>query len=59
MQVALPGFEAKEVEVNATPSEVFVQASAKKEKSSNEGGVVWTEFGSSDIYRRFEVPNEH
>jgi HSP20 family molecular chaperone IbpA len=57
MQVALPGFEAKEVEVTATPSEVFVQASAKKEKSSNKDDVVWREFGSTDIYRRFEVPN--
>jgi HSP20 family protein len=57
MQVPLPGFEGKEVEVTATPSEVFVQASAKKEKFSNKDGIVWTEFGSTDIYRRFDVPN--
>ena len=57
IQIALPGFEAKEVEVTATPAEVLVHAATKAEKKTQKGAVLWTEFGSNDVYRRFEVPN--
>jgi HSP20 family protein len=57
IQIALPGFEPKEVEVTATPSEIVVHAATKQEKKGEKDNVLWTEFGSSDVYRRFEVPN--
>ena len=57
MQVALPGFEGKDIEVTATPIEVIVPAATKKEKSTQDVNVLWTEFGSNDVYRRFEVAN--
>ena len=57
MQVTLPGFEAKDVEVTATANEVIVHAAAKEEKKTQKGNVLWTKFGSNDVYRRFEVPN--
>ena len=57
MHVSLPGFETKDVEVTATPTEVIVHAATKEEKSAQKGNVLWTEFGSNDVYRRFEVPN--
>jgi HSP20 family protein len=57
MQITLPGFEAKDVEVTATPSEIVVHAATKEEKKAEKGNVLWTEFGSNDVYRRFEVPN--
>jgi len=57
MQVALPGFEGKDIEVTATPTEVIVHAATKKEKSTQDVNVLWTEFGSNDVYRRFEVAN--
>jgi HSP20 family protein len=57
MQIALPGFEGKDVEVTATPTEVIVHAETKEEKKTQKGTVLWTEFGSNDVYRRFDVPN--
>jgi HSP20 family protein len=56
MRISLPGFEAKDVEVTATPNEIVVHAASKGEKKEEKGNVLWTEFGSRDIYRRFEVP---
>jgi len=55
--VTLPGFEAKDVEVTATPAEVVIHAATQKEKKSDKDNVLWTEFGSEDVYRRFQVPN--
>jgi HSP20 family protein len=57
VEMTLPGFDAKDVEVTATPSEIIVRAAMKEERKTEEGKVLWTEFGSNDIYRRFGVPN--
>lgn len=57
IQIALPGFEGKEVDVTATPTEVLVHAATKEEKKTQKGDVLWTEFGSNDVYRCFQVPN--
>ncbi len=57
IQIALPGMEGKDVQVTATPTEVIVHAAAQEEKKTQKGKVLWTEFGSRDFYRRFEVPN--
>jgi HSP20 family protein len=56
MQISLPGFESKDVEITAAPNEVIVHAATKGEKKTQQDNVLWTEFGSSDVYRRFEVP---
>lgn len=56
LQVTLPGFEAKDVEVTATPREIVVHASVHEKKTGKEKTVVWTEFESDDVCRRFEVP---
>jgi hypothetical protein len=57
IQIALRGFEAKDVELTATPSEIIVHAATKEEKRAEKGNVLWTEFGSNDVYRSFAVPN--
>ena len=57
IQVSLPGFETKDVEVTTTPSEVIIHAETKEEKKTQKDGVLWTELGSNDVYRRFELPN--
>ena len=54
--ITLPGFEPKDVEVTATPNEVIIHAAAQKEQKTQKDNVLWTEFGSSDVYRRFDVP---
>ncbi len=57
LEMTLPGFDAKDVEVTATPNEVIVHAATEKEKKTQKDKVLWTEFGSNDVYRRFDVPN--
>jgi len=56
LQMALPGFEPKDVEVTATPDELIIHASASSEKKSNKENVLWSEFSSSDVYRRIPAP---
>jgi HSP20 family protein len=56
IEVTLPGFETKDVEVTATPAEIILHALAKHEKKAEEGKILWTEFGSNEVYRRFEAP---
>jgi len=56
VQMTLPGFEAKDVEVTATPSEIIVHAATEETKKEEKGNVLWTEFESNDVYRRFEMP---
>jgi HSP20 family protein len=57
MEIALPGFSPKDVEVTAMPGEVIVHAAMHKEKMTEKENVLWTEFGSNDVYRRFRLPN--
>ena len=54
-KMTLAGFEAKEVEVTASPSEIIVHAQTKSKKKTGESNVIWTEFGSNDVHRRFEL----
>lgn len=55
-QVALAGFDAKDVEVAASPNEIIVHAQTKAEKETEEASLKWTKFAAHDVYRRIEVP---
>jgi HSP20 family molecular chaperone IbpA len=56
LSVALPGFEPGEVSVAATPRELIVHAAARTEQRHKtpkaDGQVLWSEFGSNEVYRR-------
>jgi HSP20 family protein len=62
VQVELPGFEAKDIQVTATADEIVVRASREHkseetpEKKEGEARVVWSEFSSNELYRRFTLP---
>jgi len=53
IEVTLPGYEAKQVDVTATPGGILVHAAAETEKRTAEG----TELGAKEVYRRFELPS--
>ena len=55
LEMTLPGFDEKQVEVAATPSEIVVHAEIKEERKP-EAHVLWTEFGPNNVYRRFSLP---
>jgi HSP20 family protein len=60
MKVALAGFEPEDITVTATPNEVIVKASRKKESKKDEDRdgtkVHWSEFQSNEVYRHFAMP---
>lgn len=56
MDVALPGFAAKDVDVKASPSEIFVHAASRTRSSDRQGEVLWSEFSRREIFRRFPLP---
>ena len=53
----LAGFDPKDVQVTATPGEIIARAAKKEERKSENDKVLWSEFGSKDVCRRFEVPS--
>jgi HSP20 family molecular chaperone IbpA len=62
LSVALAGYQPSAVQVTATPREVIVQAKAatdRKDKTKQaEVTVRWSEFKSSDTYRRIEFDQD-
>lgn len=59
VEVALPGFAPGDVEVSATPETLVIHAaSEKRSESKTDEKVLWSEFGSRDVYRRFTLPRE-
>jgi HSP20 family molecular chaperone IbpA len=62
-RVALAGFEADDIAVTATPSEVIVKATLRHESSADEESdtpetVCWSDFRYEEVYRRFGLPAE-
>lgn len=53
MEITLPGFKPQEIEVTASPNEIIIHAATHEEKQAKKESVLWTEFGSNDVYRRF------
>lgn len=56
MDLTLPGFAAKDVEVTATPSQLLVHAVSEKKSSGEEEKVLWSEFGRNEVFRRVALP---
>jgi HSP20 family molecular chaperone IbpA len=56
VDVTLPGFDADEVELSATPRELLVHATTTNEKTRDDADVMSREFSSSEVYRRFSLP---
>lgn len=57
VQIALPGFETKDVHVTATANELLVHATSKQERKPDRDRVVWTEFAAKDLFRRLTLPD--
>ncbi len=54
---ALAGFDPKDIEVTAIPNEIIVRAATKETREVEKDKVLWSEFGSKDVFRRFELPD--
>ena len=56
VRVAAPGFEAKDIQVTATPEWVMVQGETSRKREQQEGAVRFSEFRGRRLYRRLELP---
>jgi HSP20 family protein len=56
LEVALPGFDAKDIEVTALPDALIVRASNIHEQEQTEGNVQSSEFGEKRLFQRFGLP---
>jgi HSP20 family protein len=57
LDVALAGFEPAEIEVTATPREIMIKGSHKREQSAgDESKVRWSELRSRSAFRRVGLP---
>ena len=59
IRVALAGFEPEDITVTATPRELIVKASrSENSEDRNESRVCWSNFRSTDVYRKIELPTD-
>ncbi len=56
VQVALPGFDPKDIRVTAMPTVLYVEAESKHEHEKSEGDVYFCEFGQKRLFRRLDLP---
>jgi HSP20 family molecular chaperone IbpA len=57
MKVAVPGLEAKDIQISALPDGIVVQAeTTHKEEKEEEEKVHYSELRNRKLFRRFEMP---
>jgi HSP20 family molecular chaperone IbpA len=56
VQVAVPGFDSKDIRVTAMPTVLFIEAESKHEHEKSEGDVYFSEFGQKQLFRRLDLP---
>jgi len=57
LRIAVPGFEAGEIDVSALPDAIIVGAGAKKETTKKDGDVHIAELSSRKVFRRVDLPH--
>ncbi len=55
-RVALPGFDAKDIEVSALPDALVIQADTTHTHNGEHGNVCFCEFSSNEVFRRIPLP---
>lgn len=55
-RIALPGFDAKDVEVSALPDALVIQAEATHSHEGKSADVCFCEFSGKKLFRRLELP---
>jgi HSP20 family molecular chaperone IbpA len=55
-RIALPGFDAKDIEVSALPDSLLVHADATLTHEGKHGDVCFCEFSDKELFRRIDLP---
>jgi HSP20 family protein len=56
LQVAVPGFDANDIDVSASQDALLVRAKNTHNHEKTEGSVRFCEFGEKTLFRRFDLP---
>ena len=56
MDVAVPGFDPKQVSVTASEKAVTVSAECSHKHEESDGNVHFCEFGEKTLFRQFDLP---
>lgn len=54
--IAVPGFDAKEIQVSALPDALVIQADSTHTHEEKSGNVRFCEFSGKTLYRRLDLP---
>ena len=57
-RLSLPGFDAKDLEVTATPNALVVRAESTHTHEGKEGDVRFCEFSGKKMFRHLDLPSE-
>lgn len=55
-RIAVPGFDAKDIQVSATPDAIVIQADAAHTHEGKSGNVRFCEFSGKQMFRRVDLP---
>jgi HSP20 family protein len=55
-RIALPGFDAKDIQVSAMPDALVIQADATHTHEGKSGNVRFCEFSEKNLFRRLPLP---
>ena len=55
-RIAVPGFDAKDIKVSATPDALIIQAEATHTHEGKSGNVCFCEFSGKKLFRRLPLP---
>lgn len=58
LQVAVPGVEAKNIEIEMTPEEVLVKAEIRHEHEKDKSNVYACEFATGNLFRAVRLPKK-
>ena len=58
LQVALPGVESKDIEIEVTAEDILVKANIHRERKENKGKVHTSEFASGNSFRAVRLPRK-
>jgi HSP20 family protein len=56
LDVAIPGFDAKDVRITSAENELVVEAENKSKEEQEDENVYFCEFKTNNFFRRFEMP---
>ena len=55
-RIAVPGFDAKDIQVSALPDALVIQAEATHSHEGKSGSICFCEFSGKQLFRRLDLP---